>query len=437
MTRLTVQKKPRKKQSEFQILWAKAEKLQQENARFRDRLDGIMQRIGTEIRPVEEETARLQMPLLKRLLTLGQRRSLTQWQREVLDEWIQEILEPLQSTSHLNSELTDDLARYEAFRLGFELNEDSSTPMADQLQAHIEHEDTLLKEEFEAEDEAWREEARSEVEKMLDQMFGPEPPEPEPLDEATAGFFQDELKQEQQRVYEAYYEARNAARKDLLEKMLDDAGPDEEREDFFDFDSDFDFDPFGSNGPFSNEKEDSVSAISNSVFKRLFRSTAALLHPDREQDPDMREKKHDLMTCLLTARKQGDVMTIIQMHQRYVGDQNALSKTDQKQLVEALKIQVDELRHERETYSFESPFHRMAFEVFYCPSQKQTDLAFKKHIQQMEKAASEVQALSQSITSIKTLKPHLEQRYYERRFVNPLEALDTLFGSSHAHEPGW
>ena len=46
----------------------------------------------------------------------------------------------------------------------------------------------------------------------------------------------------------------------------------------------------------------------------------------------------------------------------------------------------------------------------------------------MEKTASEAQALSQSIKSIKTLKPHLEQRYDERRFVNPLEALDTLFG---------
>ena len=426
MTRLTAQKKTRKKQSEFQKLWAQAEKLKQENARFRDRLDGIMQRIGTEIRPVEEETARLQMPLLKCLLTLGQRKSLTQWQRQTLDSWIREILEPLQSTSHLNSEIMDDLVRYDAFRLGFELDEDSSTPMAEQLHAHIAREDTLLEEEFEAEDEAWREAARSEVEKILDRTFGPEPPGPEPLDEATTDFFQDELKQEQQRAYEAYHEARNAARKDLLEEMLDASTPDEEAEDFFD--SDFDFDPFGSSGPFSNEKEDGAPTISNSVFKRLFRSTAAVLHPDRERDPDKREKKHGLMTLLLNARKQGDVMTIIQMHQQHVSDENALSKADENQLIKALKAQVDELRHERETYSFESPFHRMAFEVFYCPSQKKTDLAFKKHIQQMEKTASEAQALSQSIKSIKTLKPHLEQRYDERRFVNPLEALDTLFG---------
>jgi hypothetical protein len=426
MTRLAVQNKARKKQSEFQELWAKAEKLKQENARFRDRLDGIMQRIETEIRPVEEETARRQMPLLRCLLTLGQRKSLTQWQRQMLDSWIREILEPLQSTSHLNSEIMADLARYDAFRLGFELDEDSSTPITEQLQAHIEREGTLQEEEFEAEDEAWREATRSEVEMILDQMFGPEPPRPELLDGAMADLFQGELKQEQQRAFEAYHEARNSARKDLLEKMLDDSASDEEEEDFFD--SDFDFDPFGSSGPFPKEKEDSAPTISNAVFKRLFRSTVALLHPDRENDPDMREEKHGLMTRLLNARKQGDVMTIIQMHQQHVGDENALSKADEIQLVKALKAQVDELRQERVRYSFESPFHRMAFEVFYCPSQKKTDLAFKKHIQQLEKTASEAQALSQSIKSIKTLKPHLEQRYDERRFVNPLEALDALFG---------
>ncbi len=49
MTRLTAQKKTRKKPSEFQKLWAKAEKLKQQNARFREHLDKIIQRIQTEL----------------------------------------------------------------------------------------------------------------------------------------------------------------------------------------------------------------------------------------------------------------------------------------------------------------------------------------------------------------------------------------------------
>jgi len=353
MTRLTAQKKTRKKPSEFQKLWAKAEKLKQQNARFREHLDKIIQRIQTEIRPAEEKAAQQHIPLLKCLITLGQRKSLTQWQRQTLDGWIREILEPLLHTSHLDSELKEDISRYEAFRLGIELDKDSPTPMAEQLRMHIEREDARLEKERKTRDEAWR-----------DELF------------------------------------------------------------------DSDFEPFGTDDPFSKEPDDNTPAISNTVFKQLFRSTAAVLHPDREHDPDMREIKHRLMTSLLNARKQGDVMTLIQMHQQHAGNGNALSKADEKQLIKALKAQVDELQQEREIYSFESPLHRMAYELFYYPSTRKTEQAFNQHLWQLETAASEAQSLSERIKTLKALKPHLEQRYDERCFSHPLDALDEVFGFS-------
>lgn len=415
MTRLTTGKKSRKKQSEFQKLWAKAERLKQENARFRDRLDEIIQRIRTDIRPVEENTAGQQIPVLKRLLTLGQRKSLTQWQRQALDDWIREILEPLHSTDYLDDGIMEEVARYEAFRLGIELDETSSSPLPDQLRAHFEQEEILLQEEG----EAWRKEVHREIEKMLDQTFGPEPPMPEHRCENMDDFFEDELKEEQQRQYDAYFEARNAAREELREGMLGASSfSEDDEDDYFDFGSD----PFGSSAPFAEQDDSDTVAISNVVFKRLFRSIAAQLHPDREHDPDKREKKHILMTSLLDARKQGDVMTIVQMYQEHVGDDAAISKMDEKQLVRALKGQIDELRCEQEEYSFESPLHRLAYEKFYSPSPGKTDQAFKHHIQQIEKTASEASLLALDITSLKTLKPHLEQRYNGRRFVNPLEA---------------
>ncbi len=425
MTRLTAGKKTRKKQSEFQKLWTKAEKLKQGNARFRDRLDEIMRRIGTDIHPVEKKMARRQIPLLIRLLTLGQRKSLTQWQRQILDNWIREILEPLQNTGPLDSDVVEDICRYDAYRLGVELDETTSTPLADQLHAHIEREEEQLLEEDETENDAWRQEIHDEVEKILNQTFGPEPSKPEDVSIEADDFFQDELKTAQQHQYETYHKARNAARESLLEEMLADTGFHEEEEEEDDFD--FGFDPFGSSEPFSTESDDDTPAISNAVFKRLFRFTAAKLHPDREPDPDMREKKHTLMTQLLNARKQGDVMTIIQMYQEHTGDSSALSKTDEKQLIKSLQRQVDELRCEQEEYSFESPVHRLAFDLFYYPSQKKTDLAFKKHIQQIKKKAVTAESLAQNINSLKTLKPHLEQRYEESRYFNPLEALDAFF----------
>ncbi len=427
MTRLTTENKSRKKQSEFQKLWAKAEKLKRKNARLRDRMDEIIRRIRTDIDPVEKETTRQQIPLLKRLLTLGQRKSLTQWERQTLDDWIREILELLQSAGHLNDVIVEEISRYDAFRIGIELDETSSTPLPDQLRAHFEHEEILLQEEDEAEDEAWRKKIDREIEKILDQTFGTEPPRPEHRCQNVDDFFQDELKEEQQRQYEAYIKSRNAARKELLEEMLAETGFSEDDEDEEDECFDFDFDPFGSNAPHTEQDDDDTPAISNVVFRRLFRSAAAQLHPDREHDPDIREKKHTLMTRLLNARKQGDVMTIVQMYQEHVGEDAALSKTDEKQLIKALKRQVDELGCEQEEYSFESPVHQLAYERFYFHSPRKTDQAFKQHIQKMKKAASDARSLALNIKSLKALKPHLERRHDEYRFINPLEALDAFF----------
>lgn len=420
MTRLTTGKKSRKKQSEFQKLWATAERLKQENARFRDRLDGIMQRIRTDIAPVEVKAAGQQIPVLKRLLALGQRKSLTQWQRQMLDDWIAEILEPLQSTDQLNDDFMEEVCRYQAFRLGIELDETSSVALPDQLQAHFEQEETQLQEE----DEAWQDEVHRTVEKILDQTFGPEPPAPEHQCQDMDDLFKDELKEEQQRQYEAHLKARNAAREELLEEMLAARGFfEDDEDDFFEFGSN----PFGSNGPFAKPDDSNAPAISNVVFKRLFRGIAAQLHPDRESDPDLREKKHALMTRLLDARKQGDVMTIVQMYQEHVSEDAALSKMDEKQLINVLKAQIAELRCEQEEYSFESPLHTLAFEKFYFSSPRKTDQAFKQHIRQIEEMASEAHLVAESITSLKTLKPYLEQRYEERRFINPLEDLDIFF----------
>ncbi len=410
---LATRKRSGKKQSEFQKLWTAAEKLKKKNARFRERLDDIMRRISTDIGAAEEKAAQKHIPLLLRLLALGQRKSLAQWQRQTLDDWIREILELVRGAGHLDDGVIEEISRYDAFRLGIELDETAATPLHEQLQAHLEQEERLLEEE----DEIFRNEIRREVERILDRTLGPEPPRPEPRREKMDDFFPDELEEELQRQYDEYQEARNAAREELLAGMLGEPdGVDGE-----DDGPDFDFDLFDWGDP-SVEDSNAAPAISNDVFKRLFRSTAAQLHPDREHDPDIRKKKHALMSQLLDARKQGDVMVMVQMYQEYAGEDGTLPRADERQLLEVLKRQVEELRSEQEAYSFESPLHRLAYERFYFPSPARTDQAFRRHIQEVEKAASEAASLARSIKSLKALKPHLERRYEERRYFNPLDA---------------
>ena len=415
MTRLATGKKSKKTQSEFQKLWAKAEKLKQENARFRDRLDDIIQRIQTDIGPVEEAAATQQIPLLKRLLALGQRRSLLQWQRQALDDWIREILEPLMGIDGLEHDVLEELSRYDAFRLGIELDETSSIPLQDQLRTYFEQEQL----ELQGESQDWQQQVHRDVEKILEQTLGPEPIMPEQHGENADDLFGNELIYEQQRQYDADVKARNAAREELLEKMFATGGFSEnDEDDRFDFGPD----PFDFDSAVTEEDESEVpAAISNVVFKRLFRSIAARLHPDRERDPDKREKKHTLMTRLLDARNQGDVMTIVLMYQEHVGEDATLSKLDEKQLLQALKGQIDELRYEQEDYSLQSPLHRMAYEQFYSTHREKTNRAFKQHIRKIENTGSEACLLALEITSLRALKPHLELRYDERS-ISALEA---------------
>ena len=427
MTRLVKRKRPRKKLSEFQKLWAKAEKLENENARFRARLDEIMERIRTDIQPVEEEFARQGVPLLRRLLTLGQRKSLTQWQRQELDAWIRELIEPLRSASQLAPEILEDISRYDAFSLGIELDETASTPLVDQLQDHLKRAEQQEKEEDEISEENSRKQTEEEVERILDSAFGHEPPKPAPPGDSNNDLFPNELNEELNRQFDEYHKARNAAREELLEEMLADSTPfSDAEEDFFKFDS---FDASDSL-PEKDDDNNDAPKISSVVFTRLFRSTAAQLHPDREPDPVLRQQKQALMAELLGARRQGDVMTVINLYQQHVDNDATLSKADEKQLTNALKRQITALEGKREEYSFESPLHRTAFTQFYHQSFRQTNQALKHHIQMMEAATSEAVSQAHNIKTLKTLKPHLEERYEAHCFDNPFEALEEIFNLS-------
>lgn len=75
----------RKKTSKFQKLWQSAERHKARNARFRQQLDAVVERVQSEVFPTDLATVRAAKPLLHKLLTLGQRKSLAQWQRAELD----------------------------------------------------------------------------------------------------------------------------------------------------------------------------------------------------------------------------------------------------------------------------------------------------------------------------------------------------------------
>ena len=168
-------------------------------------------------------------------------------------------------------------------------------------------------------------------------------------------------------------------------------------------------------------------AITNEVFHRLFRTTASKLHPDREPDPGLRLRKQGLMANLLKARSQGDVMTLLGLYHEFAADNAGLSHADENQLLAVLENQILELEDEQDHIIEQSPMHEMVYERFYQSNKKKTQKLIEDHLQTVEQDKQDSQMMVDSITSLKTLKPWLEERSDYRCQEDPLEAFMQMF----------
>ncbi len=440
MTQIVVGKKNRKKQSKFEKLWERAAKLRASNARFSADLDVVVARMENTIQPLEAELAAQQIPLLQKLLKLGQRKSMTKWERETLDDWIRELVGLIYRYGLVNDKLLDDIACYDAFRMGISLEDDDLPPHKQFAEALKQAEEERAAAAKKAEEDYRQnrdklcqqiiDELEQKIEKQLDRQLGPEPAQPAGHD-ATLDLWQDELNEEAQRAHDKYWQERTALKQQLMDEGLAELdailGSEESagshHDDIFGSDdfnySDFDFSDFeeDANGGFDDANDHrahdrpAAEALNNNTFQRLFRAAAAKLHPDREPDSEVRKEKQRLMVQLLAARKKGDVMTILDMYETYVGTHEGFSKADQKALIASLQHLIDGLEKEREDIAFRSPSHSMAYDLFYHQNRKKVDAAFAKFSNNIKSQEKAVKQLIIKITSLKTLKPELEERY--------------------------
>lgn len=439
MASLTAGKKASHKQSKFQRRWQRVERLKAENKRFAEELEALVNRLRETVEPVEREVATVDKQLVSKLLTLGQRKSLANWQREVLDEWIRELISAMDSFGLMDQTLLDDMARYEAFRFGVELENEEGTRPYLQMKAFFENEQQDAEEQIQRDQQEvaeTREEIEQhmfaqfeiEVENVLDEYLGPAPVIPDQRGK-TVDMLQPELDDAHERVAAEYEQKRASLREELLAEMKREAklaldasfsDPDDELESGFASDPDFqfdeDFDP-----DFDFDKNNSVKSaerakpkITNETFQRMFRATAARLHPDREPDPVERNKKQTLMAELLRARKKGDLITVFGMYQQYAGGDGQFSKADEKQLLAALEDQIEELEQEKQECIYQSGLHGMAYKRFYNRSRKKVDQAFSEHLKLTTINKRQSEQMVKQIRSLKTLTPWLELRYEER-----------------------
>ena len=422
--------KAKQKKTQFQTLWDKADRLQRKNKELRNNLDGLVASAEQLVRPVEVEAARADLPLLNKLLVMGQRKSLAQWERGVLDEWIKDLITNAQAHGITDDDLMNNIARYDAFRLGIELDEDAdgeSGSAYEQLSVHMQNlqkeaEETAERERAETEAEFDNLKTRMEefVEHVLDERLGP-PPSSGDAPFGTSDMFASELDDAHKAQLDEYNAKRESLRKEIMDELNDDlyeefgASP---------FDDDFSKDPFSDpdfdfeedfQHPGNADADIAAPKIDNQTFHKMFRATAARLHPDREADPEKRLEKQRLMSELLAARKKGDLLTVFKMYQEHTDNRESFSKADEKQLIKALKLHIEQLEEEQEAIILQSPMHFATYHRFYDRSKKKQQAKMEKHIREIQDGISDSEKMTGAIKSLKTLKPWLAARYDQLR----------------------
>lgn len=211
----------------------------------------------------------------------------------------------------------------------------------------------------------------------------------------------------------------DAAMREAFEAMAsdDENALDQEQEDLFGIDDE--------DAPFDREEgEPDVNSdrneqpINEKWIRNLFRRTARALHPDKEQDPEQQLQKQKLMTQLLDARDQQDIMTMMTLYNEHV-EEGELSLEPQEidTLCDLLEKQKSMLDMDREALIDESPMHYSVHDKLYAFSQNARDRKLQEHIKGVHANIKLKFKLVEYLRNLTNLKVVLEERYEDKRYM--------------------
>lgn len=177
--------------------------------------------------------------------------------------------------------------------------------------------------------------------------------------------------------------------------------------------SDFDDANDGPTGTTEQERRQSLDALLDSQsIKTLFRQLARRLHPDREPDPERKRKRDELMARAAQARDHHDLFTLLSMYQEHVGASpfEALGE-DEDKVLELLKSQTAQLREQQREIRYATPFRSFINTEFAGGKRTTRERRLREHCDNLGAEAAELFEVMNSISSIATLRPFLQERY--------------------------
>jgi len=363
-------------ESRFQRLWSEAEALASDNQKLEKELDALVRRVSNEIMTAERQMGETIRDLVYRQIDFAGKKSLLKWQRAELNDWLEQNLSELMVMGLLDEPLQNKMAVLRAAEFGFELDPDSDLSEAEQLDKFFGFDDDVDP------DDSGMHTGNAQGDFLEE--------DDDDLDDTMKVEFDDDSAEEE-------------ALEELLRKLRAEfEGDEDEYEDEDESDS-----------PSASSSE---NLITDEVLKRLFQQTAAVLHPDKEPDEQRRREKHDLMSQLLKARKERDLITIVKLHEEHSTAASSFSTEDEQALESVLIEYLNQQQERMDDIIYQSPMHRMAYSEFYSQKPATVSRKIKAHLKKIDDRHQSMIHFLAEVKTLKRLKETLAARYDAHNF---------------------
>ncbi|WP_225087395.1 hypothetical protein U1R68_14670 [Pectobacterium colocasium] len=355
---------PQTPQEQFQFYWLNIEKYQKKIDKLKKNQADLFSDFQRELLPYEHDYMQAVYNKTARLLSFAEKKSLGKGDREDLFHWIDEELSRLRNYP-FNSHLDIDKLSDQFFALNA-LHQKDEPPLEEQLDF---------------------------VRDVLEERFS----------------FVEELSDDE-----------------LLDMMKD---PNKMREKIEEYIQHHESD-FFSDSDEQDEDESTPptdSALDLNHLTQLYRKIAKVLHPDREQDSDEKEKKHHLMVILSQAKKDNDIWTILNMYHKYVD----VSFNFDSQVIPAinalLKNRMEAIKNQLKEQEHDPSLSGMIWQELGAASQKTREKKIDQHRQNLLESIKIEKTQTAHLRSLTVLKECLRERYAsEQYFFADIDIIDSF-----------
>lgn len=378
-------KKNSKKQSLFSKKWANVEKKQTRNLNYKNKLNKLYQQFQVDILPFEHLLCEAMAQETRHLMGFISRKSFTNWQREELTLWIESNLDTLAEHPFTPDGLAQVIHKEYAEHLSDSCEVMDKNEAIDPL--HITEMRNLL------------------LELEINDEFS---------DEQLSDFIRNP------HIFTDYIEKIVEERNSQEQKHQD---AEEELDDRFFEDIEDDFinsDHFQHFQQTHRKHQKKLKDLFNaSVLKKCYKKLANVLHPDKEQNPDLKAQKSNLMGILVQAKKEKDAFTIISMYQEHIPDNDLnLDKDVSTELIELINDKLQQLDSEYRELKDNPSIENMIWEKLGDRSKKEMAKKQALHLYELQQGCDGIQQNIINSKNMKQLNKQLSQRY-DMRHQNP------------------